>query len=293
MNPSGSVVLELKRLFRQSSHYLTAMVASLALGFVSFPIYTRVFSVADYGVIDLVQKILLLLIAASKLGQQNSALRFYDQTAFAADPEKARQYYSTLYFGVTAISLAVMLVFAGAIPLVPTSILSPRLGGMLAFTCLLILLRALQSILWSFLRIQERTKLYNGANVAIKAFSIVAVVTLLPLLGASVRTYYTGTMIVEVLAVVLLTVPLFRKGLLKLGGFDNTLFRAMLVFGAPLVVQELAGIVLESGDRLLVGFYLGVNSLGFYSVAAGLSGYVNTLMIAPLGLAIMPIYLHR
>ena len=78
MVETGAISNELKKLLRHSSHYLAGLLGAMALGFVSFPIFTRVFSVADYGTIDFVQKILLVLIAVSKMGTQNSALRFYD-----------------------------------------------------------------------------------------------------------------------------------------------------------------------------------------------------------------------
>lgn len=74
--PSVTVTDELRKLLRHSSHYLTGIVISLALGFISFPIFTRVFSVSDYGTIDLVAKVLPLLTALSKMGLQQSALRF-------------------------------------------------------------------------------------------------------------------------------------------------------------------------------------------------------------------------
>ena len=70
------------------------------------------------------------------------------------------------------------------------------------------------------------------------------------------------------------------------------LLRAGFAFGLPLVLQEIAGIVLDSGDRVLVQRYIGMDALGFYSVAYGLSSYVNTLIMAPLGLAILPIYMR-
>jgi O-antigen/teichoic acid export membrane protein len=292
MKESRTVVGELRRLLFQSSHYLTALVVNLALGFVSFPIFTRAFSVADYGVIDLVQKILLLLAAFAKLGQQNSALRFYDSSSFSQDPAKARQYYSTLYLGVAALSIVVILGFAAASPLLPASLIPPSLAGILGFTCALIALRALQSIIWAFLRIEERTVLLNVANVVLRGASIVAVIVLLPILGASVRTYYAGTVGVELLLIGGLTIPLIVRGKLRLGSFDLSLFRTALLFGAPLVIQELAGVILDSGDRFLVQIYLGANPLGFFSVASGLAGYVNTLMMMPLSLAILPIYMR-
>ena len=101
---SETVGQELKTLARQSSHYLFGLLSSLALGFISFPIFTRMFSIADYGTIDYAQKILLLVTALSKAGGQNSALRFYDREAFAADPGRARSFYSTMLLGVAGLS---------------------------------------------------------------------------------------------------------------------------------------------------------------------------------------------
>ncbi|MDE3196705.1 MAG: hypothetical protein KGN84_10195, partial [Acidobacteriota bacterium] len=46
----------IRTLTKHSSAYMGGIAASLLLGFVSFPIFTRAFSVAEYGLIDLAQK---------------------------------------------------------------------------------------------------------------------------------------------------------------------------------------------------------------------------------------------
>ena len=282
---------ELKQLLRQSSHYLVGLLASLALGFVSFPIYTRVFSVADYGLIDFAQKIVLLVVAVSKCGLQNSALRFYDREAFAADPTAGRRYYATMFFSVIAPALAVTLLFIAVVSWAPRSLIDHGLSLVLIMAAGLIFLRSAQSILWSFLRIEERTKAYNIVSLLMRGATIAAVCALLPVLGASVRTYFAGTLIVEAVVVALLVLPLVRRGLAKLTNVDSIMARAAFAFGLPLVLQEIAGLVLDSGDRFMIRHFLTDYSLGLYSVAYGFATYVNTLVMAPLGLAILPIYM--
>jgi O-antigen/teichoic acid export membrane protein len=156
----------------------------------------------------------------------------------------------------------------------------------------LILLRAIESILLSFLRIEERTAAYNAASVLMKAATVGTVCAFLPWLGRSVRTYLSGTMVAELVFVLVLVLWLFRRRLLSAVNFDRTLFRAAVGFGLPLVFYELAGVILLTADRALVRHYLGAEALGYYSVAYGLSQYVNDLMTVPLGLAILPIYLR-
>ncbi|GAC1662314.1 MAG: hypothetical protein NVS9B4_15830 [Candidatus Acidiferrum sp.] len=291
MTSSDPVASELNKLFRQSGHYLAALVAGLALGFVSFPVFTRAFSVADYGLIDYVQKFVILLTAFAKLGIQNSALRFYDGREFSSDPAAARHYYSTIFLTVGLTAAVVTTMFMTAMFLVPHWLIDAPLASLLCFGGTLIFLRALESILWAFLRVEERTKTYSVISVAIRAGTI-AVVCVLLLFGRSPRVYFAGTIAVEVLAVAGLTIWLFRRGLLDLAGFDWSLMRKSAVFGAPLVIYELSGIVLDSGDRFLIRHYLGARPLGLYSVAYGLSSYINEILITPINLALVPIYMR-
>jgi O-antigen/teichoic acid export membrane protein len=289
---SNSVAGEMKKLIQHSSHYLAGLFGGLAIGFISFPIFTRIFSVADYGMIDFIQKILLVPTALSKAGMQNSVLRFYNEKKFASNPESARSYYSTMLFGVGAMAVAITLVFLVAVKLLLRHFIDGPLATLLCFASALILLRAIESILLSFLRIEERTAAYNAASVLMKAATVGTVCAFLPWLGRSVHTYLSGTMVAELVFVTVLVVWLFRRRLLSAISFDRALFRSAVGFGLPLVFYELAGVILLTADRALVRYYLGAEALGYYSVAYGLSQYVNDLMTVPLGLAILPIYLR-
>lgn len=292
MMPSEAVGIDLRKLVRQSGHYLAGLVGAMALGFVSFPIFTRVFSVADYGMIDYVQKVVLLLTAGAKLGLQQSAMRFYDGQGFSSDRTAARRYYSTMFYSVGLAALAVTAVFITVLYFAPHWLVEAPLTSLLCFAGTLVFLRALESILWVFLRVEERTKMYSVANVAMKAATIAAVCLLLAFGGRSPRTYFAGAIAVEGATVALLTIWLLRRGLIEMAGFNWSLAQKSLAFGAPLVVYELAGVALDSGDRFLVRHYLGLQPLGLYSVAYGLSSYVNDVLIAPLNLALVPLYMR-
>jgi len=289
---SRAVGSEMKKLIQHSSHYLAGLFGGLAIGFISFPIFTRVFTVADYGMIDFIQKILLVPTALSKAGMQNSVLRFYNEKEFSADRESAKRYYSTMLLGVAAMAVGITLVFLVAVKFLLRNLVDGPLATLLCFASALILLRAVESILLSFLRIEERTAAYNAASVLMKAATVGTVLAFLPWLGRSVHTYLSATMAAEIAIVAVLVAFLFRRRLLSAVSFDRTLFRSAVGFGLPLVFYELAGVILLTADRALVRHYLGAEALGYYSVAYGLSQYVNDLMTVPLGLAILPIYLR-
>ncbi len=282
----------LRTLGLQSAQYLGGYLASMLLGFISFPIYTRIFSVAQFGLIDLAQKVVLTLTAGSKMGLQNAALRFYDGPRFSCDRERERVFYSTMSQGILATSVAAAVLFGGQAALFPQSWINAPLSGLTGWIAILVVVRALQSMFCAFLRVEERTKAFNIAALATKALTISFVCALLPLVGKSARTFFTATTCVEAGVVLSLAVWLIRRGLLRPGRFDRDLLRTGILFGLPLVFYESAFGVLGSADRFLVRHYLGANALGLYSVAYGLSQTVNDILITPLNLALMPIYMR-
>jgi O-antigen/teichoic acid export membrane protein len=283
---------ELRTLAHHSSHYMAGIIANLALGLVSFPIFTRIFSLAEYGTMDLGQRILLLLTISSKAGIQNASLRFYDRAKFAAEPDQAKRYYSTLFLGVLSTGGMVALLFGVFWALFPSLISSTPVSKFLYLIVVLGLVRALQSVIWGFLRIEERTKLFNILSVTNKALMIAVVCALFPLIGRTAKTYFAGTLSIELLVAVGLSTWLVTRGVLSTCSFDFGYFRSAVWFGAPLVVYELAFGVLGSADRFLVRHYLGANSLGLYSAAFALANNVNELLMAPLNLALIPIYMR-
>jgi O-antigen/teichoic acid export membrane protein len=281
---------ELKTLARDSSHYMVGLLCNACIGLISFPIFTRVLPISEYGVMDLGTRLLLMLTIASKLGLQNASLRFYNRERFAADLGAARSYYSTLFFGMLGTSCCVLLAASLLVSFVPTSMLG-SLSGLVYLILGLVVLRAMGSVLWGFLRIEQRTKTFNVLTVCTRATTVAAICSFLPFIGHSARTYFTGTLLVESGLVIGLTIWLVSRGVLAPRHFTLDLLRAAIGYGTPLVLYELAYAVLVSADRFLVRHYVGAEALGFYSVAYGLANNVNEFLVAPLGLALIPIYM--
>ena len=289
---AGLVKTELKALARQSSHYLVGLIGNLCLGLVSFPIFTRVLSVSEYGIMDLGQRLLLMLTIASKLGFQNATLRFYNRKEFSQDPAAGRRFYSTIFFGMLATAVTVGVLFLVTAGIIPQALMLGPLANLVYLILGLALLRAMGSILWGFLRIEERTKTFNALQVTLKATTLAVVCALFPVLGHFARVYFVAALCVETILILSLTSWLLRRHVLSLRCFDSTFFRTAMAFGAPLVAYEFSFAVLGSADRFLVRHYVGPDALGLYSVAYGLANNVNEFLVAPLTLALVPIYMR-
>jgi O-antigen/teichoic acid export membrane protein len=272
-------------------HYFLGRVLAAAIGAISFPLYTRAFSVSEYGQINLALKIILLATVFSKCGVQNAVMRFYEEHAVSSSSDRLRGYFSTAIFGSALIALAVTLSFTIGVALAPVSLVAPWLRDLLFVAAGLVFVRALHSVALSFYRMEGRTRSYNFLDVGTKALSLTLVAALLlnPHLGA--RAFFMGILTAEAVVIGIFLLFLARRRLLSPGHFNLELFRTLLAFGFPLIAYELASILLDSADRFLIQHHLGVEQLGLYSAAYNVSAYIQEFFVTPLSMALSPMFL--
>jgi O-antigen/teichoic acid export membrane protein len=282
----------LSRLLRQSGHYFGGRVGLMLLGLISFPLFTRLYSLADYGVINLVIKLVLMLTALSKLGLQNSISRFYKTSALSSDHNALPIYFSSIFFGSLAVSATFAAALATAVAVSPPWLISAALRPPLLLGSVLLFTGTLRSIIINFMRAQERTRLYNALEIITKAIGIVAACALCFTWGATATSFLGAMILSEVVGLTLLVVPAARSGMISWQHWQYQFFRKALIFGAPLVGLEVGNLLLDSGDRLLIARFLGTEALGLYSAASNVAGYVQDLLMAPVLLAVFPIYMN-
>lgn len=282
---------ELNALYRHASHYFGGRVCVMLLGFASFPVLARVFSVSDYGTMSLVLKVILLLTVLGKFGLQNSVQRYYAEEGASPDARVQRRYYSTLLFGAGTVATLVALLFVAALWFVPDTLMSPNLRFLFAFAAVLILIRSLQPTLIGFLRAEGKTRTYNAVDIAVRAVTVFLACTLLLSWQRSLTVFFGSTISVETLGVLGLAFYVYRRGLLDFKEVDWGYFNKVARFAFPLIGYELASVILDSGDRFLVRHYMGAQPLGYYSAAYNVSTYVEESLMVPINLALFPIYM--
>jgi O-antigen/teichoic acid export membrane protein len=281
----------LKTLFRQSSHYLMGRVGVFLIGLISFPLFTRLLSVSDYGLMSLVLKVVGVFAVLSKVGVQNSLLRFWDEHAVSREPDSLQRFFSTLFFGTAGTAVSATVLFALGVWVMPATLIAETTKQLLLLAAALIFIRGIFSLLAAFLRAEEKTKTYNVLDVAQKAGTIAVTCAIFFAWQRNVWAFIAGTVAVEGLVVLILTLFLVRRGRLVPKMFDAEVFRQAVLFGLPLIVYEFASVILDSGDRVLVQHYLGPIQLGYYSAAYNISAYLETALTVPLNLALFPIYI--
>jgi len=268
--------------------YVVGQALTMLLGFVSFPIFARAFTVSEYGIMDLVQRLVLLGTAVGKLGIQHSVIRYYREDG--NNEESRRRCVSTAMVGTVISGLLMGLLLA-----LSFLVFAPAGPQMLWFAAgvagVLAMVRVPQSIYWNVFRVEERTVLLNVIYVGQRALTVAAIIGLF-WWEKSIRAYFAGTVIVETLFLLAILAWFWRRGAVKLGAVDWGVFKGMAVFGLPLIAYEGMTILLDAGDRVMIQYFLGAEPLGFYAAAFSLCLYLHDLLTVPVQMAMVPLYLR-
>lgn len=282
-----------RRLATHISNYSIGNLLVTVSGLISFPIFTRIFSVAEYGILNLISATLGLLFAISKLGIQHSIVRFYGEVRAGKLDATIPQYLSTTFFGMTAVGLLVTVAWALVSLSIPANWWSdPRVSGLFLITAVLLFIRTADSALVNFLRAEERSGLYNLYNVIKRYGTLALVLLVLFYITGDLYGYFWATIAAEGLIVTGLLLIMRRTHQFSPDEFSPKLFRSMLAYGIPMIAFELSAISLNIGDRYVIEVMLGSEALGIYSAGYNFSQYVQAVFMAAVGQAALPMFVR-
>lgn len=283
----------LKRLAMQSSHYAVGSALVTLASVISFPVLTRLLTVQEYGTLSLLASLLLLFTGLGKLGMQHSIVRFQAEVRARKRDVTEAEYVATVLAGLA------MTGFLGSVAMAAASFVfppkwwnNPQIAALLLPVSAFIMVRALDSGVSNLFRAQQRSVVFNVYTVAKKYIVLATALGVMFFLFPRLEGFYLGTFAAEVVTTLIAAAYLWRIHHASIRGFSTPLFRAMLMFGVPMIAFEISGIVLNLGDRYVIQALLGSEALGQYSAAYNLCEYLQAMLMASLVQAISPIYLR-
>jgi len=282
----------LVKLFVQASHYVSGTVLIMLGGFISLPILTRVFSRGEYGILSLVSITLWIALAFSKAGMGESAVRFYSEFKTGERKQDISVYYTTLILSALVFAIAISLILYFLMKSLSIRIFGDETNNLNGVVITLVITGTLLIRLSNFFRAAQKTKTYNIVMVTRRFLSLALGITFLYVISLELRSFYLGLILAEVIIIAVLGCNLVIKNQIKLKSFSWPFFTESLLFGFPLIVNELAVFLLKSTDRYLIQFFLGAEPLGIYSLGSDLCLYISITLAHPLFYAVVPIYLE-
>jgi O-antigen/teichoic acid export membrane protein len=281
----------MRSLVAHVTNYSIGSVLVTLAALVSFPILTRVLSVDEYGVMNLIATALALLVGLAKMGLQHSAVRFYSEIKAGKHGVGTEGYASTVLLGMAALGLLATVLWAAVSQFLPQSWWNDeRVAPLMLFTSVLIVVRVVDSAFINQLRAQEESAAITIYSVLRRYAILGAVLGALFLVSRSLWSFFAATVIAEAIATLAFSAWMLNRLKLRVAAFSMPLFQAMLVFGMPMIGYELSSVLLAMGDRYVIQTLIGAQPLGTYSAAYNLCDYVRALFLASFAAAVLPMY---
>jgi O-antigen/teichoic acid export membrane protein len=280
---------EIKTLLHQSSHYFTGQIIIMAAGFISFPILTRIFSVGDYGVLGIITTTVLIATAVAKLGLPGWIVQFYAQFKLN---QRLDTFQSTILITSAGCAATIAILFYVLGQLFRGEMFEKNIVSLIPIVSMIIFTGCTSDILTSFLRAEQRTKLYNLVAIIRRYGTLTLGILLALFIIKGLYGFYFGQVLTGIVVLSFLIFISAKRQKISLRNFSTWVFKDSIRFGLPMVGGEMGHLILNYADRYLIQVYLGSISLGLYIAGYNLSTYVTEMFMYPINYAMTPIYMN-
>ncbi|MCR5421744.1 MAG: polysaccharide biosynthesis C-terminal domain-containing protein [Lachnospiraceae bacterium] len=245
--------------------YLAGNIALFTIGnfvskllvFLLVPFYTNVLSTADYGIADIMQTTLLLLVPMLTVNMGEAALRF--------GIVKSDKRYAILRIGIKYILRAELIV--AVICLIAGYYVKAFRQYMILFI-FLFGANSLYEYLVLFFQGCEKVNIVVSGSILSTLILIMSNILFLLV----IKTGVSGYIVSQILAFLGAAVFMLLKGRVVIkkgssGAGDDVLERELVDFGIPMIAYSTGSFVNNAADRYLVSIMKGVAVNGVYGVA--------------------------
>nr|WP_269635116.1 oligosaccharide flippase family protein [Lysobacter daejeonensis] len=275
-----------------ATHYIRYSVtngAVMLLGFISFPILTRFLDNTEFGILRYYDTLMLLGVALIKFGAPHAIVRFYPYEGGAAE---LRRFGTNFVMMAIVLSVAMWAVLATGLVVVKWSA-DGGLHPLLLIALTMIPLLAVTNIVQMVMRASERSDTLMSTRIIARFLELVFVLGAVVLVQQSALSVYAGKVIAIVLVLGWLAYWMYRNVSVSMGDIDVRSFRNGLLYGVPLMANELSASVLANMDRVLIKHITGDFSMvGIYAIGYALAMQLNVFINATLSEAFTPVVMR-
>jgi len=248
---------------------LSGMISSAIMLFL-VPIYTRVFTPADYGVLNLINITYFLLTIFVIFGLDNSAaLWYWDKTD---EPERKKTFASWAYFSVFFSSLVAVLVLLFSEQLSVLLLKDGQYSSLLNLMAIALVFASLQKVTNMWFRVRKKPAWAMIYALIVSLTTIGLSILLVVKLDFGLRGVYWAQLGAAVVCFII-SIILMNNWFLP-QHFDWQRLREMLRFAVPLVPAALSFWLMNSAGSYFIQYYVDKTEVGLYQLGNTLASAV-------------------
>lgn len=236
---------------------------SKLLVFLLMPLYTRVLSTNDYGIVDIVVQTSNLLVPIISVGITDAVIRFGLDSSF-----NKRDVFTT---GVVTIlcGFGIFLLFA------PLLHQLDFLSGYSFMVYLYVFMSSMRLLCTRFVRSRELIRLFALDGFLSTLTTILLTVLFLVGFKWGIIGYLLATILSDFISILFLTVVARLHRFLRLSDVHKSTVKAMFKYAIPLIPSTIFWWITNVSDRYIVTAMLGAAANGLYAISYKVPTVIN------------------
>ena len=234
--------------------------------FLMVPLYTNFMSEAEYGIAELVFTIAQLMAPFISVVIFDAVIRF----GLSRDERKE----DVLLVGLTVLGMSAVL----GLLLTPVIGLYRAMAEWKWYLYVYVISSIAGSIGFNYLKAKGKNRAFALLSVVQTALMAGLNVFFLVYRSMGIRGYLLAYILSEAVVTVCLFFAAGVAGDVKTARFDRDLFRRMVLFSAPLILNNVSWWVIQSSDKVMVEAMISAAALGIYTAAAKIPALINVLV---------------
>ena len=256
-----------KQLLKNTIIVSIGKMCTQLITFFLLPLYTTVLSTTEYGLVDLLNTLISLLLPIVTFQLEQGIFRYLID--YRNNYNKQKEVISTSFFMIFGFAIIFTLFFI---------IISPVINGNYKYFLFLSLISQIAStVLLQISRGIGNNFKYSFGSLLIGSVTVILNVVLIVWFKLGVYGMLLGTFLGNIIGSLYLFFSLKVYKLLNINLFDKNISKNLLKYSIPLIPNSISWWIVNVSDRSIISFYMGVDANGIYSAANKFSGVITTL----------------
>lgn len=252
-----------KELIKNIITFAFGNLGSKLILFLLLPLYTNFLTKEQYGTVEIFNSILQLVVPFASLVIFDATLKF------GISKYESKENVILISLFVILLGSVVLLFF---IPILNFYEAIKEWNILFYFYVVAFMLNA---VLINYVKVKEKNLLFSIINIV----QTLTLALLNILLIVFFKLGVNGYLIANILCLLVASIcSVLLSGLIKdlrVAKFDFNLLKKMIKYSLPLIINNISWCVIHSSDKIMIEYFIDLNSVGLYSVASKFPALIN------------------
>ena len=272
------------RLIKNTSYYSIGAIFQYGLAFFLLPLYTNYLTLVDYGLIATFSVLASISTNILSTPYITSLIRFYRSPEYT---ENQSILCISAFLPLLILSVLFVLVVVGLQSFIVIGFFKQNESLFIIYVCI-VFFTSISDYQKALIRIDEKPIAFITNSILYFAVSNAISIFLIVYNDYKAEGLAIGYLCGAIFSALFLSPVLIRKTEMN---FSFNIFKKVAAYGYPLIIGNLANLIIQSSDRLVIKKLIDDKAVGFYSFGYQFAGIFRGFIIQPLNNALMPILL--